>query len=134
MVPDGHADDSDEPKIPDVLPMLPVRGTVAFPGALVPLTIRRPASLKLLDASLPQSKIIGIVTQRLIDKDEPEPDDLYHVGTAGLVVKLVRQGDGAVVLVVRTLSRFRIRRIVQIQPYLRAEIDVIAMLAPAQVR
>jgi ATP-dependent Lon protease len=130
VVPDSHADDSDEPKIPDVLPILPVRGTVAFPGTLVPLTIHRPASLKLLDESLSQSKIIGIVTQRLIEKEEPQLDDLYHIGTAGLVVKLLRQADGAVVLVVRMLSRFRIRRFVQTQPYFRAEVDVIAMLPP----
>ncbi|MGO8678200.1 MAG: endopeptidase La [Limisphaerales bacterium] len=130
LLPDVPEEDSGEPRIPDVLPILPVRGTVAFPGALLPLTVRRPASLKLVDESLPQSKIIGILTQRLIDKEEPGPGDLYQVGTAGLVVKLLRQPDGAVVLVVRTLSRFRVRNIVQTQPFIRAAIEVIAMLPP----
>ncbi len=68
-------------RIPDVLPVLPIRGTVMFPGTVTPLNVGRPSSRKLLDEWLPQSKIIAIVTQRDEDDDEPGPDDLYTMGT-----------------------------------------------------
>src|SRR5438034_2010870 len=70
-----------EPKIPDVLPILPLRNLVLFPGTVVPLSIGRPDSIKLLEENLPQSKIIGVIAQRAAEKENPGPDDLYHVGT-----------------------------------------------------
>ena len=71
---------------------------VVFPGTVVPLTIRREASLKLLDASLPESKVIGLITQRDATKDDPTPEDLYKVGTAGNVIKLLRQPDETILI------------------------------------
>jgi ATP-dependent Lon protease len=76
------------PPIPDTLSILPVRGFVVFPGAVVPLNVHRPASVKLLDETLPQSKIIGLIAQRDPDKEEPAPQDLYGVGTAAIILKL----------------------------------------------
>ena len=67
-----------------MLPILPIRGVVIFPGTMVPLSVRRPGSIKLLDESLPQSKIIGLVTQHN-DKETAGPEDLYQVGTAANV-------------------------------------------------
>src|SRR5947209_17161956 len=87
--------EEDQPAIPDVLPILPIRGLVVFPGTVVPLTIRRPSSLKLLDESLPQSKIIGLVTQHT-DVDTPTPDDIYKVGVAVVVLKLLRQANDSI--------------------------------------
>src|SRR4051794_30920133 len=67
-------------RIPHDLPILPMRGIVVFPGTVVPLTVRRPSSIRLLDESLTQSKIIGLVTQREVRNENPEPRDLHSVG------------------------------------------------------
>ncbi|MFL6595002.1 MAG: LON peptidase substrate-binding domain-containing protein, partial [Chthoniobacterales bacterium] len=86
-------------KIPDVLSILPVRSFVVFPGTIAPLQVRRAASIKLLDETLPQSKIVGVITQRDENVDAPQPQDLYHVGTAVMVMKLLRQSEDHVVAI-----------------------------------
>jgi ATP-dependent Lon protease len=123
-------DDPQQPKIPETLPILPLRNMVVFPGTVIPLTVGRANSRKLLEDSLPQSKIIGIVTQRHPDKDDPGPDDLYRVGVAALVLKLLRQGDDKVVIVIQALRRIALRKIVSRQPFLRAEVEVLASSTP----
>src|SRR2546423_178187 len=99
--PTDVADQIRMPQIPDVLSILPMRGFVIFPGTVAPLNVRRPASIKLLDETLPQSKIIGLVAQRDESKEDPEPQDLYTVGTAAIVLKLLRQADDHVIVLVQ---------------------------------
>ena len=87
----GGAAATSEPQIPDVLSILPLRSFFVFPGTILPLTVGRAASIKLLDETLPQTKIIGLLTQRDETKEDPEPQDLYSTGTAAIVLKLLRQ-------------------------------------------
>ena len=119
------------PKIPEELSVLPVRGFVVFPGTIVPLNVRRPASIALLDETLPRTKVIGLLTQRDEAQDDPQPQDLYPVGTAALVLKMIRQADDHVVLIARGLQRFTLRKIVATSPFLRAEIDLMKSTSPA---
>ena len=121
------------PALPDVLPILPVRNTVVFPGTIVPLSIGRPESIRLLEESLPQSRIVGVTSQRDASQDHPRLDGLFRVGSACQVLKLVRQAEGSALLIVNALQRFRIRRAVQTQPYLRAEIDTLTPVAPPSI-
>src|SRR5438309_9268469 len=123
-------DESRVPQIPEELSILPVRGFVVFPGTIVPLNVRRPASIQLLDETLPRTKVIGLLTQRDETKEDPEPQDLYHVGTAALVLKLLRQGDDHVVVLAQGLRRFSIRKIAATHPFLRAEIDLPKSVSP----
>jgi len=120
------------PRIPEELSILPLRGFVMFPGSVLPLTISRPASIKLLDETLSLTKIVGFLTQREEEKEEPGPQDLYHVGTAAIVLKLLRQAENNIVIVVQGLRRFAMRKIVATQPYLRAEIDLLNTIMPEQ--
>ncbi len=120
------------PAIPGTLSILPVRSFVIFPGTVLPLTIGRPSSIKLLDETLPQSKIIGLLTQRDENKEEPEPPDLYSVGTAAIVLKLLRQADNSSVAVVQGLRRFSLGKIIATQPYLRAEVDLLETIRSTQ--
>ena len=121
---------TDLPRIPEELSLLPMRGLVIFPGAILPLTVTRPASIKLLDETLPLTKVIGLVTQRDDELEEPQPQDLYHVGTAVSVLKLFRQAEDRVVMAVQGLRRFSIRKIVATAPYLRAEVDLPESVLP----
>jgi ATP-dependent Lon protease len=118
--------------VPSTLPILPVRSLVVFPGTIVPLTIRRRSSLQLLDESLPQSKMIGLVTQRDPDNDKPEADGLYRVGVAVLVLKLLRQQPDSALVVIQALQRISVRKVISLQPYIRAEIDVLKNVSPTQ--
>jgi ATP-dependent Lon protease len=109
--------------IPEVLPVLPLRGTVVFPGTVVPLGVGRPASRKLLDECLPQSKIVALVTQREDHAEDPGVADLYEVGTAAMVLKLIRQPDDTVSIIVHGITRVALRRAVQLRPYLKAAVE-----------
>jgi ATP-dependent Lon protease len=109
--------------IPDVLPILPVRDMVVFPGTIVPMGVGRPSSRRLLDESLSRSKIIALFTQKDAEEEEPTSQSLYMMGTAVMVLKLIRQPDETVSLIVHGLARVRIRRVLQEQPFIRAEIE-----------
>ena len=130
----GNIAERSAPQIPDVLSILPVRSLVVFPGTILPLTVGRAASIKLLDETLPQSKIIGLLTQRDETKDDPEPQDLYSVGTAAIVLRLLRQADNHIVIVVQGLRRFSLRKIVAASPFLRAEIELLNSKLPPSTK
>jgi ATP-dependent Lon protease len=131
-VPAQTGDESQLPQIPEELSILPVRGFVVFPGTVIPLNVERAASIKLLDDTLPRTKIIGLVTQRDQSKEEPEPQDLYPMGTAALVLKLLRQADDNVLVIAQGLRRFTLRKIVATSPFLRAEVDLPESVSPPE--
>jgi ATP-dependent Lon protease len=111
--------------VPELLPLLPVRGAVAFPGAVMPLTVGRDKSKKVLDDVLPGEKIIGVITQRNENTDDPNPGDLYPIGTACLVLKMLRMPEGHLNILVHGLVRFRIIEIVGTEPYFKARVEVL---------
>ena len=123
-------DEGGTPRIPEELSILPVRGLVVFPGTVIPLNVQRAASLKLLDDTLLRTKVIGLLTQRDETQEDPSPQDLYSVGTAALVLKLVRQSEDNVLVIVQGLRRFSLRKIVATDPFLRAEIDLPQSILP----
>jgi ATP-dependent Lon protease len=127
-------DESQMPHIPEELSILPVRGLVIFPGTVVPLNVQRAASLKLLDDTLPRTKVIGLLTQRDETKEDPEPQDLYSIGTAALVLKLLRQSDDHVIVLVQGLRRFSLRKIIATSPFLRGEVDLPNSILPPQTK
>ncbi len=118
------------PDIPSVLPILPVRETVVFPGTVIPLLVNRESSLKLLDDSLARSKVIGVVTQRDPKEDAPAPGGLYTIGTAVMVIKLLRQPDQGILIVVQALRRFALDRVTITSPFLAAEVRLLESRLP----
>ncbi len=111
--------------MPTTVPILPMRGTVVYPEDIVPLAIGRESSLKVIDLTQSGEKIIGIVTQKDSNVNEPEPEDLYRVGTLALVVKSIRLPDGSYRSIVHGLMRFRILEFTQTKPFLLAQIEPI---------
>ncbi|PYL73458.1 MAG: endopeptidase La [Verrucomicrobia bacterium] len=130
----GNIAETSAPQVPDLLSILPLRSFVVFPGTILPLTVGRAASIKLLDETLPQTKVIGLLTQRDETKEDPQPQDLYPVGVAAIVLKLLRQSDNHVVIVVQGLRRFALRKIVTAHPYLRAEVDLLNSKLPPSTK
>jgi ATP-dependent Lon protease len=126
----GERDDS-ELNIPDVLAILPLRGTVIFPQAVMPLAVGRPASVRLIQEALQGSRIIGAVMQRDPSEDAPRAQGLHTIGTATVIEKALKQPDGTLRLVVQGLGRFRITDVVQEMPFLRARIQRLTDEAPS---
>jgi ATP-dependent Lon protease len=120
----------EEPKIPETLSVLPVRGMVVFPGTVVPLSIRRPGSLKMLDETLPKTKIIALLAQKNEETQTPTQEELYSVGVAGNVLKLIRQSDDVVVILVQALRRIRATKFLAASPYFRCEVEVLGNVYP----
>src|SRR5213080_3129343 len=118
-------DEKDRP-VPDVLGILPLRNTVVFPHAVVPLGAGRASSLRLIEEALAGSRLVGAVLQRDASDDAPGAAGLYTVGTVVVIHKAFKQADGTLRLIVQGLERFRIVEIVQESPYLRARIEHIA--------
>ncbi len=114
------------PGTPDVLPILPLRDTVVFPGTVQALTVGRASSLRLLEESLSQTKLLGLVLQKDKDAELPGLDAVYAHGVIARVIRMVRQGDNGVVILVHGESRMRITREVQHEPYLKAEVETLA--------
>ncbi|HXM04450.1 MAG TPA: LON peptidase substrate-binding domain-containing protein, partial [Chthoniobacterales bacterium] len=110
--------------------ILPLRNVVIFPGMVVPLTIGRPAALKLIDNELPENKQLGLVTQRSESQEKPAIEDLYPVGVLAQVLKLVRHDDGTAVLFVQAQQRIKILEVQQVEPYFRARVADLLTITP----
>lgn len=114
-----------EGDIPEILPILPLRGLVVYPQTVVPLTIGQPRSIRLVDDVVTsEQRIIGLVASKNPELEQPNPPDLYEYGTAAVVHRLFRAPDGTIRLVVQGISRFRTVEYVQEEPYLKARIEL----------
>ena len=117
-------------RIPDELPILPLRGLVVYPETAVPLSIGQPRSIRLVDDVLSaDDRLIGLVTSKDPQDELPGPDDLYQVGTVASVHRLFRAPDGTIRLLVQGITRFNVKEFVQEEPYLKAKIT----LSPVKV-
>ena len=112
-------------KIPEILPILPLRGLVVYPQTGVPLTIGQPRSIRLVDDVVTGDRFMGLVASKHPEIESPDPEHLYRVGTAGLIHRMFRAPDGTIRLLVQGLFRFRIIEFVATEPYLKARIEVI---------
>jgi ATP-dependent Lon protease len=126
---DLSAEDASSKKahdLPQVLPILPLRGLVVFPSTAVPLTIGQPRSIRLVDEVMEaDERVIGLVASRDPQLEAPEPADLYSVGTVAVVHRMFRAPDGTIRLVVQGIDRFHLGEFVQEEPYLKAHIELI---------
>lgn len=109
--------------LPENLPILPLRGLVVYPQTLVPLTIGQPRSIRLVDDVVSGDRMIGLVTSKNPELENPNPEDLYTVGTVGMVHRLFRAQDGTIRLLVQGITRFKLREFTQTEPYLKAAIE-----------
>ena len=122
--PDGM-DQNGEFILPETLPILPLRNVVAYPGTVTPLAIGRDASRELILEAKPNDTIIGLVTQKDADIDDPDFSDIYSVGTAASILKIIKMPQGPIHVVVHALSRFKIKKPLSVDPYLEAEVEAL---------
>ena len=127
--------DEDEAKIskegaPEFLPILPLRNTVLFPGVIIPITIGRDKSVKLIKEADKGNKMIGVVSQKHFDIETPERKDLNKIGTIANILKMLRMPDGNITVVIQGRKRFKIEEIVQEDPYYKARIIELKEVKP----
>jgi ATP-dependent Lon protease len=121
----GFDEDVSGVAVPESLAILPLRGVVIFPAAIVPLLISRGASLKLVEDCLGGDRILGFVSQRNPEDESPEPTGLYARGTAGRILKMLRYPDRSVRILVQGLRRIETLDFIEREPYLRAHVRVL---------
>ncbi len=123
LIPLIAPEDGDEKELADLpgeIPILPLRNTVLFPGMVIPITVGRAKSIKLVKEVYKKNRIVGVVSQRNVKTDDPELKDLYNTGTIARIVKMLVMPDGNTTIIIRGRSRFEIGREIQRDPYLVA--------------
>jgi ATP-dependent Lon protease len=120
MTPPGVINKED---IPRVLPILPLRNSVLFPGGVLPLAVGRQKPIALVKDAVRGDQMIGVVTQRKAEEEDPGATDLYAMGTVARIVKLVEMGEDNYSLVVHGLARFHVLELVQESPYLKVRVE-----------
>jgi len=105
-----------------ILPILPVRNTIVFPHLVVPLIANEQKQARLIDEALMQGSVVGVFLQTDKAQEDPGPDEIEKIGTSGNIMKMLRFPDGTVRFLVQGTARIKIKRFVQTQPYLTAEV------------
>lgn len=109
-------------EVPSVLPILPLRNTVLFPGVVIPITAGRDKSIELITDANKGDKIIGVVAQRNEEVEEPGADDIYQTGVVAQILRVLKMPDGNTTVIIQGKKRFEIESIVEDQPYLKASV------------
>ncbi|MDI6801349.1 MAG: endopeptidase La [Thermodesulfovibrionales bacterium] len=125
--------DKEQIEIPDVLPVLPARDIVVFPYMILPLFVGRDVSVKAIDHSLNTNRMILLLSQRDMTIESPTPNDLYSTGTVCMIMRMLKLPDGRVKVLVQGLSKAKILKIAQQEPFFMAEIEKIPEEKPVEM-
>ena len=121
----GFEEDVSGIVVPEALPLLPLRGVVIFPSAIVPLLISRGSSLKLVEDCLAGERMLGLLAQKNPEEEAPDPSGLYARGTAGRILKMLKYPDGSIRILVQGLRRLEVAEFTQREPYFRARVRLL---------
>nr|HMT30903.1 LON peptidase substrate-binding domain-containing protein [Bacteroidia bacterium] len=125
LIPLLSSEDEDQmnsEKIPEILSILPLRNTVLFPGVVIPITVGRDKSIKLIKDAYKSDKIIGVVAQKDSSVEDPQVEDLNPIGTVATIIKMLRMPDGNTTVIIQGKRRFKIDEVNSTEPYLKASI------------
>ena len=110
--------------VPEELSILPIKNTVLFPGVVIPITVGRQKSIKLVKKAYQGNRIIGVLAQKNSQAEEPSVEDLYRTGTVARIIKMLVLPDGNTTIIIQGKNRFAIRDFIQEEPFLTAHIDL----------
>src|SRR5712675_795358 len=111
-------------QIPDELPVLPLRDIVIYPFMIVPLFVSREKSIRAVDEALGENRMILLASQKDLDKEEPTSDDLYKVGTAAVIMRMLKLPDGRIRILVQGVSRAQVESVSSEGECLHAHLQV----------
>lgn len=130
IIADGDDSELHNMEIPDILPVLPLRNTVLFPGVVIPITIGRQKSLKLVQDVYRGSRLLGTLAQLDVVQDDPAPGDLYQTGTMAEILKILEMPDGSTTIIIQGKRRIKIREFVSEDPYFKASVEPLRDIIP----
>lgn len=133
MVEFDQKEEEKEIEIPGTLPVLPVRDIVVFPYMILPLFVGREMSIKAIDSALNSNRMVMLVTQQDLNVENPEPDDLYRIGTVGLIMRMLKLPDGRVKILVQGLSKARVLEFKETASHLEADIEKLTDKKPEEM-
>lgn len=110
--------------LPEELSILPIKNTVLFPGVVIPITVTRQKSIRLIKKAYQGNRIIGVIAQKNKQAEEPGMEDLYRFGTVARIIKMLVLPDGNTTIIIQGKNRFQIREYVQDEPFMTARIDL----------
>ena len=110
-------------ELPDSIPILPLRNTVLFPGVVIPITATRDKSIQLINDSNKGNKILGVSAQKDKDIEHPSPQEIYSIGTAAKILRVLKMPDGNTTIIIQGKKRFKIKKFINKKPYLRAQVE-----------
>ena len=116
--------------LPDILPILPLRNTVLFPGVVIPITAGRDKSIKLINDANKGAKVIGVIAQKDESVENPRFDDIHSVGTVARILKVLKMPDGNTTVIIQGKKRFEISQPVSEDPYLSAKVKEVNEIIP----
>ncbi|SHE78288.1 ATP-dependent Lon protease [Psychroflexus salarius] len=108
--------------LPEVLPILPLKNTVLFPGVVIPITAGRDKSIQLINDANNGDKIIGVVTQKNEEKEQPDLEDINKVGVVARILRVLKMPDGNTTVIIQGKKRFAINELVESEPYLKCSV------------
>ncbi len=117
-------------RVPDSLPILPLRNTVLFPGVIIPITVGREKSMKLVREIYQKGKVIGTVAQRDPNLEDPEPGEMFTVGTMAQLLRILEMPDGSTSVIIQGKKRFSIREFITTEPYYIARVEELEDVKP----
>lgn len=127
-------DEEEEPHasetFPEVLPLLALKNTVLYPGIVIPITVGRDKSIKAINKAYDDDRIIGVLSQKDTNVENPELQDLYQVGTIARILKLLRMPDGTATAILQGRNRFHLEELLKENPYLEGRITAIDYVKP----
>ncbi|HEU4597353.1 MAG TPA: endopeptidase La [Pyrinomonadaceae bacterium] len=131
---DGAGGGDQQLQVPEVLPVLPLRDIVIYPFMIVPLFVSREKSIRAVDAALGENRMIFLVSQKDLDKEEPTGEDLYVTGTVAVIMRMLKLPDGRIRILVQGLTRARVESVEDGPDYLKARLNVLQEEASAPER
>ena len=111
--------------LPEIVPILPLRNTVLFPGVVIPITAGRDKSIKLIKDANATNKIIGVVAQQNEAIENPNLEDIHKIGTVAQILRVLKMPDGNTTIIIQGKKRFKIKSIIEEKPYMKASIESI---------
>jgi len=111
--------------VPEELPILPLRNTVLFPGVVLPITVGRDKSIKAVQEAYKGDKLIGVISQKDTNIENPEPIDLCKIGTVARIIKLIKMPDGGTTIIIQGKKRFELLEMTSDDPFFKARVAIL---------
>ncbi|MCH9821784.1 endopeptidase La [Salibacteraceae bacterium] len=123
-------DSMNKENLPDSLPILPLRNTVLFPGVVIPITVGRDKSIKLVKDAYASDKTIGVIAQKDQNIEDPNFEHLNKIGTVARILKMLRMPDGNTTIIIQGKQKFELQELVQEEPYMKAKVIPVEQVFP----